>query len=121
MIHLPIQRALFLLMLLTALLSACGGGSGNTGNGGLDSQPAVLTITTDAILSATLANASYSTTLQASSGSGPLTWSIAPVAPTALFVDGLSMDPSTGILSGTVKFEGTAGFVATVKDAASHT
>jgi len=31
------------------------------------------------------------------------------------------MDSSTGILSGTVKFEGTAGFVATVKDAASHT
>ncbi len=121
MIHLPIQRPLFLLMLLTALLSACGGGSGNTGSGGSASQPAVLTITTDAILSATLANAPYSTTLQASSGSGPLTWSIAPVAPTALFVDGLSMDSSTGILSGTVKFEGTAGFVATVKDAASHT
>lgn len=120
MIRLPVQFRFFFLMLLTALLSACGGGSGN-GNGGSGSQPAVLTITTDAILSATLANASYSTTLQASNGSGGLTWSIAPVAPTALFVDGLSMDPSTGVLSGTANFEGTAGFVATVKDSASHT
>jgi Putative Ig domain len=50
-----------------------------------------------------------------------LTWSIAPVAPTALFVDGLSIDASTGILSGTTNFEGTAGFVAIVKDSASHT
>jgi hypothetical protein len=118
MIRFPVQLRFFFLTLLTALLTACGGGSGNGGTG---SQPAVLTITTDAILPATLANASYSTTLQASNGSGALTWSIAPVAPTALFVDGLSMDPSTGILSGTANFEGTAGFVATVKDTASRT
>jgi hypothetical protein len=119
--RLRFQRTFFFLMLLTALLSACGGGSGSGGNLRSGSQPAAIVITTDAILSPILANASYSTTLQASHGSGPLTWSIAPVAPTALFVDGLSMDSSTGILSGTVNFEGTAGFVATVKDSASHT
>ncbi len=118
MIRFPVQPRFFFLTLLTALLTGCGGSSGNGGSG---SQPAVLTITTDAILPATLANASYSTTLQASNGSGALTWSIAPVAPTALFVEGLSMDPSTGILSGTANFEGTAGFTATVKDSASRT
>jgi len=118
--RIPVLLRLFALVLLTALLVACGG-NGDGGTGGSGSQPAVLAITTDEILPATLANAPYSTTLQASNGSGALTWSIAPVAPTALFVEGLSIDPSTGILSGTANFEGTAGFVATVNDSASHT
>ena len=115
-----VQLRFFCFMLLTGLLTACGGGSGNGGNGGSGSQAAVLSITTDAILPPTLANASYSTTLQASNGSGALTWSIAPVA-SALFVDGLSMNSGTGTLSGTTNFQGTAGFTATVKDSASHT
>ena len=116
--QIPVHLRLFALMLLTALVGACGG---NGGTGGSGSPPVLLAITTDEILPATLFNAPYSTTLQASNGSGALTWSIAPVAPTALFVDGLSMDPGTGVLSGTANFEGTAGFVATVKDSALHT
>jgi len=68
--RIPVQLRLFALMLLTALPGACGG---NGGTGGSGSQPAVLAITTDEILPATLANAPYSTTLQASNGSGALT------------------------------------------------
>jgi hypothetical protein len=48
-----------------------------------------------------------------------LHWSIAQVAPTALFVNGLTIDPTTGLLSGTVNWGGTAGFIATVTDSAS--
>lgn len=117
MSRISVQLRLFALMLLTALLGGCGG---NGGDGAPSSPPAPLAITTDQILPATLANAPYSTTLQASNGSGALTWSIASVPP-ALFVDGLSIDASTGTLSGTANFQGTAGFVATVKDSASHT
>lgn len=117
--RIPVQLRLFALMLLTALPGACGGNGGTGGSG--SSHPAPLAITTGDILPATLANAPYSTTLQASNGSGALIWSIAPAGPTALFVNGLSIDASTGILSGTANFEGTAGFVATVKDSASNT
>jgi hypothetical protein len=115
----PVQLRGLTWMLLSVLLAACGDGSGGTGGSG--PPPAALAITTNAILPPTLANASYSTTLQASNGSGALTWSIAPSAPTALFVDGLSIAPGTGVLSGTANFQGTAGFVATVKDSVSHT
>ena len=119
--RIPVQLRFFALMLLTVFVGACGGNGGadNT-TVGSGSPPAALAITTDQILPATLANAPYSTTLQASNGSGALTWSIAAVPP-ALFVDGLSIDASTGILAGTANFQGTAGFVATVKDSASHT
>ena len=48
-----------------------------------------------------------------------LTWSIAPISSTALFVDGLSIDPSTGVLSGKANFGGTAGFIASVTDSSS--
>jgi Putative Ig domain len=113
--------ALLVLGLLT-ILSGCGGGGG--GGTGTQSPPPppppnLLTITSPAILPGTLQSAQYTYTLQAANGTGALTWSIAPVSSTALFVDGLSIDPSTGVLSGTANFGGTAGFVATVKDSAS--
>ena len=108
------------LLLLLLLMPACGGGGGGSGeNFQTSPPPPALTITNDSILPGTLQNRPYSVTLQAINGVGALTWSIAPVAPTALFVDGLAIDPGTGVLSGTANFLGTAGFVATVKDSAS--
>src|SRR6185312_3974825 len=119
-------RIILVFMGLVTLLvfNACGGGSssGSTGgNGGTQSSPTpTLTITTSSILPGTLQNVPYTATLTAVNGTGTLTWSIAPISPTTLFVEGLSIDPNTGILSGTPTFLGTGGFVATVKDSASH-
>jgi hypothetical protein len=107
-----------IVILFASVLIGCGGGG--AGSGGSDPASAALTITTADILPGTLANSPYSTTLQAANGSGSLTWSIAPSSPYALFVNGLSVDPKTGVLSGTAMFNGTAGFTATVTDSASH-
>lgn len=115
----PVQLRLLAFALVPIFLVGCGGNNG--GGGGAGGSAAIFAITTDAILPPTLANAPYTTTLQASNGSGSLTWSIAPVSPTTLFVDGLSINASTGVLSGTSNFQGTAGFVATVTDKASYT
>jgi len=106
-------------LLLTSLIACGGGNSGNGGGGSGTPPPALLTIATDSILPGTLTNSAYSVTLRAANAVGSLTWSIAPVSPTALFVDGLSIDPGSGVLSGTANFQGTAGFIATVQDAAS--
>ena len=58
-------------------------------------------------------------TMVAQNGVGALTWSISPISSTAQFVTGLSIDPATGLLSGTADFSGGAGFIATVVDSAS--
>lgn len=107
-----------LLMCCVGLLSNCGGGSNNT------SQPPPpptkrLSITTASILPGTLTNTPYNETLQAINGNGTLTWSIAPISSTTLFVDGLSINASTGVLSGNANWSGTAGFVATVSDSSN--
>ena len=99
-------------------LVACGGSSGGSGSNTPPLPPA-LTITDNSILPGTLQNHAYSATLHVTNATGAVTWSIAPVSSTALFVDGLTMDPATGVLSGTVNFAGTAGFVATVSDSSS--
>ena len=112
------------LLPLALFLSACGGG-GNSGltttgtNGQNQFAGGPLAITTPSILPATLQGQQYSVTLVATNGQGALHWSIAPSSPTALFVNGLTIDPSTGIVSGTVNWSGTAGFVGTVTDSAS--
>lgn len=98
-------------------LSACGGGGNNNGVGGSAPPPAALTITTASILPATLQGHAYSTTLAATNGQGALHWSIAQSA--GLFVNGLTIDANSGVLSGTANFGGTAGFLATVTDSAS--
>jgi putative Ig domain-containing protein len=114
-------RLLIAVALVVSAFTACGGGS----SGGPPPPPpppppgAVLTIVTPPNLPGTLTNAAYTATLQASNAVGALTWSIAPISPTALFVSGLSVDPHTGVLSGAANFSGTAGFVATVTDSAS--
>jgi large repetitive protein len=111
-----------LLLILCAALTGCGGGSQTStqSSGTPPPPPPALTITTGSNLPGTLTNSAYGVTLQAINGVGALSWSIAPISPTALFVTGLAIDPSTGQLSGTASFSGTAGFTATVRDSASH-
>jgi large repetitive protein len=106
-------------VVLLALLTACGGGGSSSSGSSGSSGAAGFTITTDSALPGTLQDHAYSATLSAANGSGSLSWSIKPISSTALFVDGLSIDSSTGVLSGTANFGGTAGFIANVSDSAS--
>ena len=110
-----------IIVFITTFFFACGGGSGSSGTQPPPPAPPppALTITTASPLPGTLQDQQYSVTLQAENGVGALTWSIAPLSSTALFVNGLSIDPGTGVLSGTANWSGTAGFVATVKDSAA--
>jgi large repetitive protein len=105
---------------LIAFLAGCGGGGGSSSGGSSPPSGAPLTITTPPILPGTLQNHPYSVTLTATGGQGGLKWSIAPISPTTLFVDGLSINADTGVLSGIVNFSGTGGFTAQVTDSASH-
>src|ERR1700757_1937140 len=88
-----------ILFLLVALV-ACGGGSSSGGSTPPPPPPPALVITTASPLPGTLQNYPYTAALSAAHGQGTLQWSIAPISTTSLFVDGLSIDPSTGILSG---------------------
>lgn len=115
-------RSSLLLCLVAASISCGGGGTNNGGSGGgITTPPATpqMAITTASILPPTLQGHPYTATLTATNGQGALHWSIARVSPTTLFVDGLAIDPNTGVLSGTPTFGGTAGFIATVTDSAS--
>jgi hypothetical protein len=109
--------------LMVVVCASCGGGSsaGNPGGGGGGGGGGlgVLAITDNSILPGTLQNHAYTVTLHVANAVGGLTWSIAPTSPTGEFVTGLTIDPGTGVLAGTVNFAGTAGFLATVKDSAS--
>jgi len=64
----------------------------------------------------------YSQTLQATGGTGSYTWSVTAGA-TQLAAVGLTLNPSTGVLSGTTATlaAGTATFTVQVADTASHT
>jgi hypothetical protein len=57
-------------------------------------------------------NAPYSQTLQASGGSGSYTWSTA----SGSLPDGLSLNPSTGVISGTPTTIGSSNFTVQVND-----
>ena len=59
--------------------------------------------------------ASYSGTLSATGGQSPYTWSINGALPS-----GLSLTPSSGVISGTPSSSGVYGFTATVTDAANN-
>ena len=59
--------------------------------------------------------ANYSTTLSATGGQTPYTWSINGALPS-----GLSLTPSSGVISGTASSSGVYGFTATVTDAANN-
>ncbi len=68
-------------------------------------------------LAATTVGAAYSQTCECTGGTGALTWSIASGALPA----GLSLNPSTGAITGTSTAAGTASFTARVTDTNSVT
>jgi large repetitive protein len=80
---------------------------------------APLTISTAPTLPAGVSGLPYSTTLAATGGTVPYTWSVLPQAgPTP---PGLALNPSTGALTGTPTASGSYQFLAGVADAAGHT
>src|SRR5260370_94764 len=95
-----------LLLVFCVTLAGCGGGGSQSSMqpSGTPPPPPALTITTRSNLPGTLTNSAYSVTLQAINGVGTLTWSIAPIDPTAWFGTGLAIDPSTDVVSGRATF-----------------
>jgi hypothetical protein len=85
--------------------------SGITGNTGVTVQPLPLTITT-ASLPGGIQNVAYSATLAANGGTTPYTWSIASGLP-----PGLTLNSSTGAITGTPTAVGTYNFTTQVTDA----
>jgi hypothetical protein len=88
--------------------------SGKTGGAALTVQAAPLTVTTSSLPAATL-NAAYSTTLAASGGTMPYTWSIT----TGSLPSGLSLNSSTGVISGTPATTGSSSFTAQAADSST--
>lgn len=80
------------------------------------STPVALGISTSSLPSGTVDSA-YSATLQASGGSTPYTWSITSGSLPA----GLTLDASSGVISGTPTTAQTSSFTAQVSDSAAHT
>ena len=100
-----------------------GGGSSNVGSGGgTTSSPSspVIQITTNWLLPGALQNHPYSATLAVANAQGAVTWSIAPVGPTVLYIEGLSINPTTGEISGSPSYQGSAGFIAKATDSANR-
>src|SRR5579862_4506335 len=89
-----ISRALFLLVLVHNYASLFG---------------ATLTITTSSNLPPTTLGAAFSVTFQVTGGTGPYTWSADQNLP-----GGLSLDPSTGVLSGIVNGNLIGGLLFTI-------
>jgi hypothetical protein len=84
---------------------------GVTGSTILTITPAPLAISTGALSGGTQGMA-YSATVTANGGTPPLTWSVA----SGLLPDGLTLDPSSGVISGTPTASGTANFTIGVSD-----
>ena len=76
--------------------------------------PAVLAIATTSLPNGTV-NQAYSRPVQASGGTPPLTWNI--VAGTGTLPPGLSLNSTTGVISGTPTTAGTSSFTVRVADA----
>ena len=75
-----------------------------------------LSVTTTSPLPLAPLNTPYSTTLAATGGTGSYTWS---VATGSTLPSWLSLDSTTGVLSGTPTTDATATFAVTVTDSAS--
>ena len=89
-------------------VSPDGGGGGGGGGGG---EPPALAITTSNTLPSARTGLAYATTLQAAGGQQPYQWSTLSPLP-----DGLVLNPSTGVLSGTPGAATTAQFTIQVRD-----
>ncbi len=103
------------LAILLAALTGCGGG-GSSSSPGLSPLPSPppLSITTSSLLNG-INGQSYSETLQASGGTGSITWGItAGSLPT-----GLSLGGNTGEVSGTPDVAGTFNFTVQARDSGS--
>ena len=116
---------------LSLTTSAAGGGTVASftvevtdSGGNVATRPLTLTVntaaTTLAISSASLpagiVSTAYSATLTATGGTAPYTWAVSGLLPA-----GLSLNSSTGVISGTPTTPGTASFSVGVNDSAGHT
>jgi hypothetical protein len=101
----------------TLLLASCGGGGSSSGSGAqtVDSAPAAVTITTS-LLPNGQAGAPYGTQLAASGGNAPYSWSISAGA----LPGEVSLQASSGKITGTPSTAGTYSVTAKVTDASSH-
>ena len=81
----------------------------------ISSTPSPLTITTKSI-SDGRRNRPYADTLEASGGAPPYTWSVTPALPT-----GLTLAPSTGVISGTPTTTSNMRHDFTIRDSANQT
>jgi hypothetical protein len=82
----------------------------------VDAAPSVLTVTTVSLPSATRGSA-YAAVLAAVGGLAPYTWAL--VAPTNVLPAGLTLNPSTGVISGVPTAAGTASIRPRATDAAA--
>jgi Putative Ig domain len=96
---------------LTATLIGCGG----TNPGGSSSNPQSLEITTPSTLPSAGLGTAYSTTLAATGGTAPYTWSVS----TGALPGGFTLS-AAGLLSGTPSVIGTFSFTAKTTDAAAQ-
>ena len=99
---------------LLLALAACGGSGGGTPFNPPPPAPPPLSVSTTSLPDGNLSQ-SYSATLQASGGTGARTWSI----PTGSLPDGLSLDGSTGVISGTPTVDASFSFTVQVADSGS--
>ena len=74
-----------------------------------------LTISTSALSSAQV-NAAYSATITAQGGTAPYAWSLS----SGSLPDGLTLNPSTGVIAGGIAQSGAFTFTAEVTDASAH-
>ena len=90
--------------------------SGSSGTGSVVVNPAPLSVTTKSLASGTVGLA-YNATLSASGGTGPYTWSIS----TGSLPGGLTLDATTGAITGTPTHAGTSRFTVKATDAVTGT
>ena len=100
-------------LMLLLIFGGCGGGGGSVSGG---SQPESLTISTQSLPDATIST-SYAQTLSAGGGTSPYLWSVV----SGNLPDGLTLDNSSGLITGTPVIENTYVFTVQVSDADNKT